>query len=298
MSHIGFIGLGNMGSGMAMNLLKHCQNAEDNLIVLDINDTALSDIISKGAVHGENVSNLCSQCDVLFTSLPSSKEINLLALGEEGILKNLKIGATWFETSTNELAEWEKVKERAPQHLTLVDAPVSGGTEGASAGTLSIFLGINEDVLNKFQPLLEVIASKPIRMGPSGSGYVTKLAQLHLNYLTAQGIGETLMIAAKANLNLSTFHSVLMNSCSKSYVVENYIPKVLDGSYDDSFTLGLAEKDIKLIVDLGKHLGVTMPLGEKVMKTYQKATKIYGSEAPHLSVVRLIEEENQKELRN
>jgi 3-hydroxyisobutyrate dehydrogenase-like beta-hydroxyacid dehydrogenase len=296
--NIGFIGLGNMGSGMAMNLLKHCQNAEDNLIVLDINDTALSDIISKGAVHGENVPNLCSQCDVLFTSLPSSKEINLLALGEEGILKNLKIGATWFETSTNELVEWEKVKERAPQHLTLVDAPVSGGTEGASAGTLSIFLGINEDVLNKFQPLLEVIASKPIRMGPSGSGYVTKLAQLHLNYLTAQGIGETLMIAAKANLNLSTFHSVLMNSCSKSYVVENYIPKVLDGSYDDSFTLGLAEKDIKLIVDLGKHLGVTMPLGEKVMKTYQKATKIYGSEAPHLSVVRLIEEENQKELRN
>jgi|TARA_B110000240_G_scaffold103864_1_gene117410 3-hydroxyisobutyrate dehydrogenase len=296
--NIGFIGLGNMGSGMAMNLLKHCQNAEDNLIVLDINDTALSDIISKGAVHGENVSNLCSQCDVLFTSLPSSKEINLLALGEEGILKNLKIGATWFETSTNELVEWEKVKERAPQHLTLVDAPVSGGTEGATAGTLSIFLGINEDVLNKFQPLLEVIASKPIRMGPSGSGYVTKLAQLHLNYLTAQGIGETLMIAAKANLNLSTFHSVLMNSCSKSYVVENYIPKVLDGSYDDSFTLGLAEKDIKLIVDLGKHLGVTMPLGEKVMKTYQKATKIYGSEAPHLSVVRLIEEENQKELRN
>ncbi len=296
--NIGFIGLGNMGSGMAMNLLKHCQNAEDNLIVLDINDTALSDIISKGAVHGENVPNLCSQCDVLFTSLPSSKEINLLALGEEGILKNLKIGATWFETSTNELVEWEKVKERAPQHLTLVDAPVSGGTEGATAGTLSIFLGINEDVLNKFQPLLEVIASKPIRMGPSGSGYVTKLAQLHLNYLTAQGIGETLMIAAKANLNLSTFHSVLMNSCSKSYVVENYIPKVLDGSYDDSFTLGLAEKDIKLIVDLGKHLGVTMPLGEKVMKTYQKATKIYGSEAPHLSVVRLIEEENQKELRN
>ena len=296
--NIGFIGLGNMGSGMAMNLLKHCQNVEDNLIVLDINDTALSDIISKGAVHGENVPNLCSQCDVLFTSLPSSKEINLLALGEEGILKNLKIGATWFETSTNELVEWEKVKERAPQHLTLVDAPVSGGTEGASAGTLSIFLGINEDVLNKFQPLLEVIASKPIRMGPSGSGYVTKLAQLHLNYLTAQGIGETLMIAAKANLNLSTFHSVLMNSCSKSYVVENYIPKVLDGSYDDSFTLGLAEKDIKLIVDLGKHLGVTMPLGEKVMKTYQKATKIYGSEAPHLSVVRLIEEENQKELRN
>ena len=296
--NIGFIGLGNMGSGMAMNLLKHCQNSEDKLIVLDINETALSNFISKGAIHGASVSNLCAQCDVLFTSLPSSKEINLLAFGDEGILKNLKMGATWFETSTNELEEWEKVKERAPKHLMLVDAPVSGGAEGASAGTLSIFLGIDEEVLVKFKPLLEVIASRVMLMGSSGAGYVTKLAQLHLNYLAAQGIGEALMLGAKANLDLNTFHSVLMNSCSKSYVVENYIPKVLDGSYDKSFTLGLAEKDIKLIVNLGKHLGVTLPLGEKVMKTYQKATKLYGSEAPHLSVVRLIEEENQKELRN
>ena len=221
-----------------------------------------------------------------------------MAFGNEGILNNLNEGAIWFETTTNELAEWEKIKEHAPNHLTLIDAPVSGGAERAAAGTLTTFLGIEKEVLKKFESLLKVFASKVIRMGPSGSGYVTKLVQLHLNYLAAQGIGETLMMGAKANLDLKTLHSVLMNSCSQSYVVENYIPKVLDGSYDTSFALGLAEKDMKLIVELGHHLGISMPLGEKVYNTYQEATKVYGDEAPHLSVVRLIEERHNQQLRN
>tara|TARA_B110000014_G_C20005906_1_gene521333 strand:- start:103 stop:1002 length:900 start_codon:yes stop_codon:yes gene_type:complete len=295
---IGFIGLGNMGAGMAQNILMHCKSSGDNLIVLDINETVLADFIAKGAINGESASKMCPQCDVLFTSLPSSKEVNLLAFGNEGILHNLKKGATWFETSTNELAEWEKVREVAPNHLTLVDAPVSGGAERATSGTLTTFLGIEKEVLKKFESLLKVFASKVILMGPSGSGYVTKLVQLHLNYLVAQGIGETLMMGAKANLDLETLHSVLMNSCSQSYVVENYIPKVLNGSYDDSFSLGLAEKDIKLIVELGHHLGVSMPLGEKVYKTYQEAKKLYGEDSPHLSVVRLIEETHNQKLRN
>ena len=296
--NIGFIGLGNMGAGMAHNLLMHCKDSDNTLIVLDINESALTDFIAKGAINGESASKMCPQCDVLFTSLPSSKEVNLLAFGNEGILNNLKEGATWFETTTNELAEWEKVKECAPNHLTLIDAPVSGGAERAAAGTLTTFLGIEKEVLKKFESLLKVFASKVIRMGPSGSGYVTKLVQLHLNYLAAQGIGETLMMGAKANLDLKTLHSVLMNSCSQSYVVENYIPKVLNGSYDNSFSLGLAEKDMKLIVELGHHLGISMPLGEKVYNTYQEATKVYGDEAPHLSVVRLIEERHNQQLRN
>ena len=140
--NIGFIGLGNMGAGMANNLLNHCNNSNDKLFVLDLNETVLSDFEARGALNGESASKMCPQCDVLFTSLPSSKEVNLLAFGTEGILNNLKEGAAWFETSTNELSEWEKVRESAPSHLTLVDAPVSGGSEGATAGTLTMFLGI------------------------------------------------------------------------------------------------------------------------------------------------------------
>ena len=101
--NIGFIGLGNMGAGMANNLLNHCNNSNDKLFVLDLNEIVVSDFEARGAFNGESVSKMCPQCDVLFTSLPSSKEVNLLAFGTEGILHNLTQGATWFETSTNEL---------------------------------------------------------------------------------------------------------------------------------------------------------------------------------------------------
>jgi len=296
--NIGFVGLGNMGYGMALNLLEQCKESGDTLLVLEIKQDVVDKFVTKGATDGQSVASMCPKCDVLFTSLPSSKEVNLLAFGEDGILSNLKTGATWFETSTNELAEWEKIKDQAPEHLTLVDAPVSGGAEGALAGTLAIFLGIDEAVLTKFEPLLSAFAASIVRMGPSGAGYVTKLAQLHLNYLVAQGIGETLMMGAKANLDLTTLHSVLMSSCARSYVVESYIPKVLDGSYDNSFALGLAEKDMRLITELSHHLGISMPLGEKVYDTYQAAAKAYGFDAPHLSVVRLMEESHNQLLRS
>ena len=296
--NIGFVGLGNMGYGMALNLLEQCKESGDTLLVLDIKQDVVDKFVTKGATDALSVASMCPKCDVLFTSLPSSKEVNLLAFGEDGILSNLKTGATWFETSTNELAEWEKIKDQAPEHLTLVDAPVSGGAEGALAGTLAIFLGIDEAVLTKFEPLLSAFAASIVRMGPSGAGYVTKLAQLHLNYLVAQGIGETLMMGAKANLDLTTLHSVLMSSCARSYVVESYIPKVLDGSYDNSFALGLAEKDMRLITELSHHLGISMPLGEKVYDTYQAAAKAYGFDAPHLSVVRLMEESHNQLLRS
>jgi len=294
---IGFIGLGNMGSGMASNLQTFCARQGHVLLVSDLDPAKVATLIGLGAKDGGSVANIASQVDLLFTSLPSSKEVNLLAFGEAGILANAKTDCTWIETSTNELAEWEKVKSAAPAGMTLIDGPVTGGAEGAAAGTLTMLMGISEADHAKWAELLNSFTNKAWRMGPSGAGYVTKLAQLHLNYLVAQGIGEALMLGAKANLELDTLHEVLQTSCAQSYVVDAYIPKVLDGSYDHSFALGLAEKDMRLINQLGDHLDIQMPLGSKVYETYQEATGKYGFDAPHLSVVRLIEEDNDTLLR-
>ncbi|MDO6563554.1 NAD(P)-dependent oxidoreductase [Amphritea sp. 1_MG-2023] len=295
---IGFIGLGNMGSGMAANLLEYCKSNGCELLVLDLNQAVVDNFIANGAVAGETVKNIAQQCDLIFTSLPSSVQINQIAFGSDGILENALPGSTWIETSTNELAEWEKVRTAAPAHMTLIDGPVTGGSEGAAAGTLTMLLGIDEVVLAQFAPLLNAFTKKAVRMGPAGAGYVTKLAQLHLNYLVAQGIGEALMMGAKANLDLEVLHNVLQNSCAQSYVVDNYIPKVLDGSYDQSFALGLATKDMRLITELGSHLGVDMTLADKVYATYQTATEKYGPEVPHLSVLKLIEEQSDQLLRS
>jgi len=295
--NIGFIGLGNMGSGMAANLLAYCQREGHQLSVLDINPAAVALLEAKGATAASSAGALAAASEVLFTSLPSSKEINALALGDAGILNNLKPGAVWFDTSTNEVSAWEALRAQAVEGIDLVDAPVTGGSEGAAAGTLTMLLGGDKEVVERYRPLLESFTKRAVYMGPAGAGYTTKLAQLHLNYLVAQGIGEALMLGAKAKLDLNTLYDVLNNSCASSYVVENYIPKVLDGSYDRSFKLGLAEKDMRLINQLGEHLDIELTLGSVVYDTYQKATKAYGFDAPHLSVVRLIEDQSNTLLR-
>jgi len=294
---IGFIGLGNMGSGMARNLLKYCKANAIELMVMDLNQAVVEQFVCDGAVAGESVKNIAQSCDVIFTSLPSAVQINQIAFGAEGILENAKEGTTWFETSTNELAQWQKITG-AGSAITLVDAPITGGAEGAAAGTLSMLLGVEHEVLDQFEKMLASFTKRAVRMGPSGAGYVTKLAQLHLNYLVAQGIGEALMMGAKANLDLNVLHNVLQNSCAQSYVVDSYIPKVLDGSYDQSFALGLATKDMRLITELGSHLEIDMTLGKRVYETYQSATEKYGPDVPHLSVLKLIEEQNSQLLRS
>ncbi|MDC1341597.1 NAD(P)-dependent oxidoreductase [Oceanospirillaceae bacterium] len=295
--NIGFIGLGNMGAGMAKNLQTYCAKEGHLLTVLDLDAAKVKTLTDLGAIAGVSVSTVAQTSDLLFTSLPSSKEINHLALGEHGLLSQLKHGATWIDTSTNELIQWQKICIAAPEHLTLIDGPVTGGAEGAAAGTLTMLLGIEQYKLDELSSLLASFTNVALRMGPSGAGYVTKLTQLHLNYLVAQGIGEAMMMAAKANINLTTLHQVLQNSCAQSYVADMYIPKVLDGSYDPSFALGLAEKDMRLIVEQGQHLGVNLHLGKQVYKTYQKASEKYGAQQPHLSVIKLIEEESGQNLR-
>ena len=105
------------------------------------------------------------------------------------------------------------------------------------------------------------------------------------------------MLGAKGNLDLTILHYVLSHSCAQSYVVDSYIPKVLDGSYDDSFALGLAKKDMHLIGQLGEHLNVDMPLVDLVLNSYETALETYGFDAPHLSIVKLIEDKSGKKLR-
>ena len=295
---VGFIGLGNMGNGMAANLHRYCKAQDFTFCIFDINKAVMQSFLDDGAMGTDAISAIAKQSDMIFTSLPSSKQVNEIALGEDGLLENLPEDAIWFETSTNDLSEWQKVREAAPEHLTLVDAPVTGGTEGAAAGTLTMLLGLDKPLSKEQTDVLKAITKKQVVMGPPGAGYIAKLSQLHLNYLVAQGIGEALMLGAKGGLDLSVLSDVLSHSCAQSYVVDNYIPKVLDGSYDDSFALGLARKDMRLIKQLGEHLNVEMPLADNVVSSYEDAASIYGPDAPHLSIVRLIEDRTGKNLRS
>ena len=125
--NIGFIGLGNMGSGMASNLLKHCQAKGDTLYVLDLNPDAVARLVDQGAVAAESVAQVARDCGIFLTSLPCAREVKLVAQGKAGLMANAAPGPVWFETSTNELADWQVLRAEAPGGLVMIDAPVTGG---------------------------------------------------------------------------------------------------------------------------------------------------------------------------
>ena len=291
---IGIIGLGNMGSGMAANLQAFSASQNQSLWVFDLDAEKVATQTARGAQAADSVEELVGKVDVLLTSLPSAVQVNAIA---PVVFEHGSQGLTWLETSTNDLGQWQKILDAAPAHMTLIDAPITGGYEGARDGTLTMLMGADEAQVEPLRPMLDAMTKKALVMGPSGAGYITKLAQLHLNYLVAQGIGEALMLGAKGGLDLAQLHDVFMNSCAQSYVVDAYIPRVLDGSYDPSFALGLALKDMRLVNDLGAHLGVDLELGQQVLSAYDDATDRYGFDAPHLSILKRIEEASGQTLR-
>ena len=294
-TRVGIIGLGNMGSGMACNLQRHLVAQGRRLRVFDLDPAKVQTQVDNGAEACESAQDLITQVDVLFTSLPSAVQIDALA---PQIFAQGTPALTWFETSTNDLAHWQALRDQAPSSMQLIDAPITGGYEGARDGTLTVLMGGEPEAIEPHRALLASISKKAQHMGPAGAGYITKLAQLHLNYLVALGMGEALMLGAKGGLDMSTLHQVLMNSCAQSYVVDAYTPWVLDGSYDPSFALGLARKDMALINELGQHLQVPLELGQQVLAAYDQATEQYGAEAPHLSVLRRNEDATDTPLRS
>lgn len=289
--NIGLIGLGNMGSGMAANLARAFGSS---LWVFDLDASKMQKAVTLGAQAAEDVAQLAQQCEFVLTSLPAAQHVN--AVGQV-LFEHLRPGSQWWDTSTNDLAQWQALRAQAPDYLTLIDAPITGGYEGAAAGTLTVLIGATAEQCESALPVLEVIAQRWYPMGPSGAGYVTKLAQLHLNYLVAVGMGEALMLGRKAGLDLSQLHEIFGHSCAQSYVVDAYTPRVLDGSYDPSFALGLAQKDMQLVSDLAAHYQTPVPLANMALEQYKQATQAFGFDAAHLSVLRLIEQAAGDELR-
>jgi 3-hydroxyisobutyrate dehydrogenase len=285
---IGMIGLGNIGYGVAINLLDFCVGTGREFIVFDRDANKLARLSKHGAIAASSIADLAQRCNIVFTSLPGPYEVSAVALGSSGLLANLAPKAVWFELSTNSVQNWVETRQLACSDLLLIDAPVSGGADGAMQGTLSLFAGADLSTIDPFRDILDAFCGRIFTLGGPGNGYITKLCQLHLNYLSAVGVCEVHNIAQHNKLDLEVFSQALNASCSASYVVTNYLPKIIDGSYDPSFSLGLAAKDTRLIADMVRTMQANVPLAAKIEEIYELANAELGNAAAHLSISKLL----------
>ena len=292
---IGFIGLGVMGGPMAMNLLK----AGYKLHVHDLDLAKVSVLQAAGAQAQSDVKRIAAQSDIVMTSLPAPPNVRSVAFGGHGLMENMRPGAIWLELSTNSLEVSHELQAAAiVRGINLLDAPVSGGSEGAQAGTLMVLVGGDKRVFERALPVLEVIGGQIDHLGPAGAGYAAKIAQVILCYVHSLALSEALMLGVRGGVDATKMLRIIQNSTGASYVADRYGPCILDGAYDPSFSLGLAHKDLRLAGELASSVGAELPLCDLVKARYAEACNRFGHDANHVMAVKLLEDAHSTYLRS
>jgi 3-hydroxyisobutyrate dehydrogenase len=294
---IGFIGLGNMGSGMTKNLQKN----GFKLVVHDVRKEAATDLIAAGAIWADTPAELAAQSDIVITMLPTPKLLDFVAMGPEGILTGIRKNGWWVDMSTSVPEVTQRARSFSEElQVHIVDAPVAGMSAGARNGTLQIFVGSTEDEFHALKNVFEGMGNpeKIIHVGNAGAGYAVKLMinQLWFSHLVATA--EVLAIGVKAGVELNVLRKALIASPANSNFLEHDVLSVLNESdYDEGFAIDLACKDLGLSIDLARDVSVPVELSAVVEQIYRRAKSQYGDKAGEMTPIKLYEDLIGQELR-
>ena len=284
---IGFIGLGIMGRPMARNLVK----AGHSLVVHDIIRDPVDELVKAGAKPGSSPREVAAQSDILITMLPNSPEVELVALGKDGIIEGARSGLLYADMSTISPIVSQKVGTAlAGKGVRMLDAPVSGGEKGAIDGVLSIMVGGDKAVFDRVLPLFQVMGKTITLLGPLGFGGFTKLANQIIVAVNLTALAEALTLAKKAGLDRELTLTALAGGLAGSKCLDQKKPNYLTNTYTPGFKIDLHYKDLGLIMESARALGVPLPTTAVVQELFN-ALRVKGRGGlDHSGVITLLEE--------
>lgn len=251
---VGFIGLGLMGSSMALNV--RAKGYE--MTVYDLRKEAGAPHVAAGCAWAENARQVAAASDVVFTSLPGPKEVEAVA---EELLAGMRKGSTWFDLSTNSPTVVRRLHQRcAEKGIALLDAPVSGGPSGAKSRQLALWVGGDQAVYERHKPLLDAIGDEPVLIGPIGAGSVAKLMHNCAGYAIGVALAEVFTVGVKAGIDpVAMWSAVRQGAVGRKRAFDRLSEQFLLGKYEPAaFALKLGVKDVMLATELGRELGVPM----------------------------------------
>ncbi len=297
MSHrpTAFLGLGAIGAPMAARLA-----GVGGLIVWN-RTRARAEQFAKA--HGARLAatprDAAAAADVVITCLPTSREVEAILDGPDGLLAGLTRGALLLDCTSGDPATSRRIAARlAERGIAFADAPVSGGTNGAEAGTLTIMVGADDETFARSRPLLEHMGSRVEHVGPVGAGHALKAVNNALLAVNILAVGEGLAGLVKAGVPARTALAVLNVSSGRSFVSETLVPeRVLTGAWPRTFRLALLDKDVRIACDLLREVGVDGPLLDRSGELLSEARATLGESADYLEAIRLIESRAGVELR-
>ena len=291
---IGFVGLGNVGAHLAMSLVR----AGFDVGVHDLRRAPAEPLLAAGARWADGAAELAGSVDTLITCLPSPPIVDEVMLGAGGVLAALRPGSTWVEMSTNDRHAIEHIAALAAQQgVACLEAPVTGGVHRAATGDITVLVGGDPAVYDAHLPVFRAIGDQVFHLGPLGAASVVKVITNMLAFIHLVAVGESLMLAKRADLDLTTAFEAIRASSGNSFVHETEGQVILNGSYDIGFTMDLALKDLGLASRLGEEFGVPLELANLVERTFLRAHEAYGGAAWSPMVVKLLEDALGAELR-
>ncbi|RRW06840.1 3-hydroxyisobutyrate dehydrogenase [Stutzerimonas stutzeri] len=272
--HIGFIGLGNMGAPMAHNLLK----AGHQLSVFDLNAAAVENLVGAGALPVDSPTAIAQgNAELIITMLPAAPHVKSVYLGENGLIASSRAGVMLIDCSTIDPHSAREVAKAAAEHGNpMLDAPVSGGTGGAAAGTLTFMVGGSDADFDRAQPILAAMGKNIVHCGAAGNGQVAKVANNMLLGISMIGVAEAMALGVALGMDAKTLAGVINTSSGRCWSSDTYnpFPGVLDNvpasrGYSGGFGSDLMLKDLGLATEAAKQVRQPVILGALAQQLYQ-----------------------------
>lgn len=286
---IAFIGLGQMGKPMALNMLER----DPALIVYAADQSSYPEFQRRGARPAERLADVAA-ADLIFLSLPSTEVVQDILFGTGGLAAVLLPGRIVVDTSTIDYsATVEIAAQLAAKGVTFVDAPVSGMEARAIEGTLTAMCGGAADVLDTVEPYLSAVANNILRMGDVGAGQLTKLINQVLFDINAAALAEVLPMAVRLGLDPEKVGNVVNSGTGRSYASEFFIPRILKGDFSSGYPMQHAYKDLASAAEIGARRCVPMPVLAASTATYQMALLKGLGKLDKGAMVRVYEELNE-----
>ncbi len=284
---IGFIGLGIMGWPMARNLLK----AGYPLVVHNRSQRPVDELVKAGAKAAAFPKAVADQVEILITMLPNSPDVELVVLGRNGIIEADTRRLIFVDMSTISPIVSQKIaKALEPKGIRMLDAPVSGGEKGAIDAALSIMVGGDKAVFDQMLPVFQAMGKTITHLGALGAGGFTKLANQIIVAGNLTALAEALTLAAKAGLDIELTLKALGGGLAGSRCLEQKTPNYLAHSFNPGFKIDLHYKDLGLIMEAGRALGVPLPTTAVIQELFNALRQKGRGGLDHSGIVTLLED--------
>jgi 3-hydroxyisobutyrate dehydrogenase len=273
MTAVAFLGLGNMGRPMAENLLKAGHAVQG----FDPSAAALDAFVAAGGVKAATAAEAAGGAGIIVTMLPAGPQVRAAYLGQGGILDAASPGALLIDCSTIDVESARAVAGEAERRgFAMIDAPVSGGTGGATAGTLTFMVGGPQDAVGRARPVLEQMGKTIVHCGAAGTGQAAKICNNMILGITMTAVSEAFALAEKLGLDAQKLFDVSSKSSGQCWSMTSYCPvpglvpnAPSNRAYQPGFTVDMMLKDLKLAQQAAQQAGAATPLGAEAASLYQ-----------------------------